>query len=103
MVSVRIERQKIIQIFGDPDSKAMKNIRGGNYMAYKTNCLRFNKLVMNDVDPTVIDMDSNDPLDFYLEHYKEQISAEYTKTTPDSGSCVSIKQASSRKSISHRR
>jgi hypothetical protein len=91
VVSVRIEGEKIIQIFGGPDSKAMKNIRGGNYIAYKNNRLRFNKLVMNDVDLVLIDMDPNDPLDFYLEHYKEQISAGYTKTTPDSGLRVFIK------------
>jgi hypothetical protein len=91
VVSVRIEGEKIIQIFGGPDSKAMKNIRGGNYMAYKNNRLRFNKLVMDDVDLILIDMDPNDPLDFYLEHYKEQLSAGYTKTTPDSGLRVFIK------------
>src|SRR5258708_2281365 len=91
VVAVRIEGEKIIQIFGGPDSKAMKNIRGGNYIAYKNNRLRFNKLVMNDVDLVLIDMDPNDPLDFYLEHYKEQISAGYTKTTPQSRLRVVIK------------
>jgi hypothetical protein len=91
VVSVRIEGQKIIQIFGSPDGKPMKNIRGGNYMAYKNNRLRFNKLVMDDVDLILIDMDPNDPLDFYPEHYKEQLSAGYTKTTPDSGLRVFIK------------
>jgi len=79
VVSVRIEGEKIIQIFGGPDGEPMKNIRGENYMAYKNNRLRFNKLVMDDVDLILIDMDSNDPLDFYLEHYKEQLSAGYTK------------------------
>ena len=88
---VRIEGDKIIQFFGGPDAKPMKNIRGGNYMAYKNNRIRFNKLVMNDADLILIDMDPNDPLDFYLEHYKEQVSAGYTKTTPDSGLRVFIK------------
>jgi hypothetical protein len=73
VVSVRIEGEKIIQIFGGPKSKLMKNVRGGNYMAYKNNRLRFNKLVMDDVDLILIDKDPNDPLDFYLEHYKEQL------------------------------
>jgi hypothetical protein len=91
VVSVRIEGEKIIQVFGDPDAKPMKNIRSGNYMAYRNNRLRFNKLVMNDADLILIDMDPNDPLDFYLEHYKEQLSAGYTKTTLDSGLRVFIK------------
>jgi hypothetical protein len=69
----------------------MKNIHGGNYMAYKNNRPRFNKLVMNDADLILIGMDPNDPLDFYLEHCKEQLSASYTKTTSDSGLRVFIK------------
>ena len=91
VVSVRIEGEKIIQIFGGSDAKPVKNTRAGNYMAYKNNRLRFGKLVMNDADLILIDMDSNDPLDFYLEHYKEQLSAGYTKITPDSGLRVFIK------------
>ena len=46
---------------------------------------------MNDADLVLIDMDPNDPLDFYLEHYKEQLSAGYTKITPGSGLRVYIK------------
>ncbi len=91
VVSVRIEGEKIIQVFGGSDAKPVKNIRAGNYMSYKNNRLRFNKLVMNDADLILIDMDPSDPLDFYLEHYKEQLSAGYTKTTLDSGLRVFIK------------
>jgi hypothetical protein len=91
VVSVRIEGDKIIQIFGGSDAKPMKNIRVGNYMAYKNNRLRFNKLLMNDVDLILIDMNPGDPLDFYLEHYKEQLAAGYTRTTLDSGLRVYIK------------
>jgi len=91
VVSVRIEGEQIVQIFGGSDAKPVKNIRAGNYMTYKNNCLRFNKLVMNDVDLVLIDMDPNDPLDFYLQHYKEQLSAGYTKITLDSGLRAFIK------------
>jgi hypothetical protein len=56
----------------------VKNIRAGNYMAYKNNRLRLCKLVMNDADLILIDMDPSDPLDFCLEHYKEQLAAGYT-------------------------
>ena len=91
VVSVRIEGDKIVQVFGGSDAKPVKNIRTGNYMAYKNNRIRFNKLVMNDADLILIDMDPSDPLDFYLEHYKEQLSAGYTKTTLDSGLRVFIK------------
>ena len=91
VVSVRMDGEKIIQIFGGSDAKPAKNIRAGNYMAFKNNRIRLGKLVMNDTDLILIDMDSNDPLDFFLDHYKEQLSAGYSKLTPDSGLRVYIK------------
>ncbi len=36
VVSVRMEGDTIVRVFGGPDAKPMKNIRAGNYMAYKT-------------------------------------------------------------------
>jgi hypothetical protein len=91
VISVRIEGDKIIQMFGGSDAHPVRNIRAGNYMAYKNNRLRFGKLLMNDVDLILIDMDPNDPLDFFLDHYKEQLAAGYAKMTPDSGLRVFIK------------
>jgi hypothetical protein len=91
VVSVRMEGEKIIQWFGGSDVKPVKNVRSGNYMAYKNNRLRFGKLVMNDADLILMDMDPKDPLDFFLDHYKEQLAAGYAKITPDSGLRVFIK------------
>jgi hypothetical protein len=91
VVSVRMEGEKIIQIFGGSHDKPVKNIRAGNYMAFKNNRIRLGKLVMNDADLILIDMDPNDPLDFFLDHYREQLSAGYAKLTPDSGLRVYIK------------
>jgi hypothetical protein len=51
-------------------------------MAYRGNRLQFGKLMMNDTDMLLIDPDPSDPFDFYLDHYKEQLVAGYTKTTP---------------------
>jgi hypothetical protein len=51
-------------------------------MAYRQNQLRFGKVTMSDTDMVLIDMDPNDPFDSYLEHYKEQLVAGYTKETP---------------------
>jgi hypothetical protein len=91
VVSVRMEGEKIIQVFGGSDVKTAKNVRAGNYMAFKNNRIRLGKLVMNDTDLILIDMDPNDPLDFFLDHYKEQLSAGYSKLMPDSGLRVYIK------------
>jgi hypothetical protein len=56
-----------------------------NYMAYRGNRLRFGKLTMNDTDLILIDMDSADPFDFYLDHYVAQLVAGYTKETSSFG------------------
>jgi hypothetical protein len=37
---------------------------------------------MSDTDLTLIDLDPQDTFDFYLDHYREQLSAGYTKITP---------------------
>jgi hypothetical protein len=91
VVSVRMEGASIVQTFGGSDAKPVKNIRSGNYMAFRHNRLRFGKLLMNDADLILIDLDPNDPLDFFLEHYKEQLSAGYTKTTLDSSLRVYVR------------
>jgi hypothetical protein len=36
-------------------------------------------------------MDPQDPFDFFLEHYKEQLVAGYAKTTPDFGLRVFVR------------
>ena len=54
-------------------------------MAYRGAQLRFGKLTMNDTDLMIIDLDPKDPFDFYLDHYKEQLVAGYSKTTPSFG------------------
>jgi len=91
VVSVRVEGNNIIQIFGGSDAQPVKYVRAGNYMAFRHNRLRFGKLLMNDADLILIDMDRADPLDFFLEHYREQLSAGYTKVTSESGLRVYVK------------
>jgi hypothetical protein len=83
VTDVRIEGNQIVQIFGKkpPDTPQFN----GNYMAYRGGQLRFGKLTMSDTDMVLIDMDPQDPFDFYLDHYKDQLVAGYTKTTPEFG------------------
>ena len=54
-------------------------------MAYRGARLRFGKLTMSDTDLTLIDMDPEDPLDFYLDHYWDQLAAGYSKITHSFG------------------
>lgn len=83
VLAVRIAGDEIIQTFGKSD--ADHKFQPGNYMAYRGNQLRFGKLTMADTDLTLIDMDPRTPFDFYLDHYKDQLAAGYTKITLDFG------------------
>ena len=90
VTAIRIEGETIVLTFGERN-RAVKYLQTGNYMSYRGNRLRFGKLTMADADMILIDMDPNDPLDFYLDHYKEQLSAGYSKTTGNSGLRVFVK------------
>jgi hypothetical protein len=81
--SVEIRGDQVIQVFG----QAKVPIHDGkrNYMSYRGGELRFGKLTMNDSDMDLIDLNPDDPFDFYLDHYREQLSAGYTKITPQFG------------------
>lgn len=84
LTEVHIEGNRIVQRFGKAGRPSQPRA-GGNFMAYRGGELKFGKLTMDDTDLVLIDMDPNDPFDFYLAHYKEQLVAGYTKTTPDFG------------------
>ncbi len=85
ITAVRLENDQIVQFFGQASLAAIGRLPFANYMAYRGNQLRFGKLTMNDTDLVLIDMDPKDPFDFYLDHYKEQLVAGYTKETPSFG------------------
>lgn len=81
MTAVRVESNSIVQTFGGADKKPDEKLPNGNYMSYKGNRLRRGKLTMTNADIVLYDLDPADPLDFYLDHYKEQLAAGYAKIT----------------------
>jgi hypothetical protein len=89
VTSVRIEGRQLVQVFGRlrrDGGRAAKMVGArGNYMAYRGARLRFGKLTMSDADMILIDMDPKDPFEFFLDHYKDQLVAGYSKTTPENG------------------
>ncbi len=90
VTAIRIEGDTIVLAFGDK-SNPEKKPQAGNFMSYRGNRLAFGKLLMTDADMNLVDMDSSDPFDFYLDHYKEQLTAGYTKITPAFGLRVYMK------------
>ncbi len=89
VTSVRIEGPQLVQVFGTlpKDGGRARKIVGthGNYMAYRGARLQFGTLMMSDADMILIDMDPKDPFDFFLDRYKDQLVAGYSKTTPENG------------------
>jgi hypothetical protein len=85
VTSVRIQGQEVVQVFGTPQPVGFAANQSGNYMAYRNNELQFGKLTMHAADLIMIDMDPRDPFDFYLDRYKDQLVAGYTKITPEFG------------------
>ncbi len=81
LTSIELKGNTIVEHFGG----RLPALPPGNYMTYRGGRLRFGKLTMDDTDMQLIDMNPQDPFDFYLEHYKEQLVAGYTKTTPAFG------------------
>lgn len=91
VTAIRFEGNTLVQTFGTPDAKTRYLLRFKNYMSYQGNELRFGKLTMSDTDMVLIDMDPGDPFDFFLDHYREQVAAGYTKITPNFGLRVFVK------------
>ena len=85
ITDIHLEGNNIVQIFGEPRKYPWIKVPAQNYMAYRGNRLQFGKLLMTDTDMVIIDPDPRDPFDFYLDRYKDQLVAGYSKTTPISG------------------
>ena len=82
---IKIQGNQLLMVFGSKSSSDLLYQGGGNYMAFRGGQLRFGKLTMNDSDMVLIDEDPKDPFDFFLDHYKEQLVAGYSKNTMQDG------------------
>jgi hypothetical protein len=85
ITDIHLEGNNIVQIFGEPKKYPWIKVAAQNYMAYRGNKLQFGKLLMSDTDLVLIDPAPKDPFDFYLDRYKDQLVAGYSKTTPTFG------------------
>jgi hypothetical protein len=91
LTAVRLQGSEIVQIYGSQQASNFAARQPGNFMAYREGNMRFDRLMMNDTDLILSDMDVRDPLDFYMEHSKEQIVAGYIKATPEFGLRIYIR------------
>jgi len=74
------------QFGGDkPPPSITPPVASHNFMYYRGGTLSFGKLTMTDTDLMLVDEHPTDPFDFSPAHYKDQLVAGYSKSTPDGG------------------
>ena len=91
--AVEVSDSEIVQVFQPPAGKEVRELRvpdpkATNYMYYRGNVLRFGKLTMHDTDLLILDAVPEDPFDFFLDEYKAQLVAGYSRTRADEGLTV---------------
>lgn len=83
VTKVRVEPNTIVQTIAS-DAKSANDAKPmpkypGNYVAIQGNRVQSGKLTMEDCNVVLLDMTPADPLDFFLDHYREQMAAGYLK------------------------
>jgi hypothetical protein len=82
--AVLIGENSIITIFGDGPRPALAN-DPASYMSFQGSPVRLGTLTMESADLTVVNLDSDEPLDWSQDHYRDQLVAGYSKITPNFG------------------
>jgi hypothetical protein len=86
VTAVRIERDGIVQVFGQGTRQRMSPpATAKNYIYWRGGSLSFGKLTMSATDLELIDEDPSDPFDFSVDRWNEQLVAGYSKVTPERG------------------
>jgi hypothetical protein len=83
--SVKIEGDRIMTYFGDGAKSPSITREKSNYIYLQGHAIHFGKLTMENTDLTILDMDPEDPLDWYQDHYQEQLAAGYSRITLEFG------------------
>ena len=91
VTQVRVEGDQIVQTFGTAaDRSALVPLvppdpLAKNFMYYRGGSLRFGLLTMADAEMQIVDLDPADPFEFELDQYARQLVAGYSRTLPDLG------------------
>ena len=87
VVAVRLTGNALVTTFGDGGKVEAKSgsRETGNYMQFEGNRVQFGKLMMENTDLTLLDLDPGDPLEWDQDHYKEQLVEGYSKIKENFG------------------
>lgn len=88
ITGVRIEEDLVVQIFDSGERIVVPppgRPEAANYMFFAGGTLAFGKLFMVESDLQIVDDDPDDPFDFFLQRYMDQLVAGRSETMPDAG------------------
>ena len=91
LTDAAVDGDRLVQHFGrsrkgsEPVRLAPPEPDATNYVYFGGGQIRFGKLTMNDADLQLIDLDPQDPFDFFPARYKAQLVAGYSKNTMADG------------------
>lgn len=86
VTSVQIVNGALVQTFGSGERRSLSPPAiSRNYIYWRGGELQFGKLTMTETDLELIDNDPDDPFDFSVDHWNDQLVAGYSKNTPNHG------------------
>jgi hypothetical protein len=86
ITAVRIERDMMVQVFGSGAPQSLSPpAMSKNHIYWRGGQLTFGKLTMADTDLELVDDDPNDAFDFSVDKWNAQLTAGYSKVTPQRG------------------
>ena len=93
LVQVALQPGRLVQYFGSPDGMSTSlrlapDSAATNFIQFRGGTMQFGKMFMVRSDMEVVDTTPNDPFDFDIDHYREQLVAGYHRTLPDDGLLV---------------
>jgi hypothetical protein len=86
ITSVRVADGALVQTFGSGEPQRLSPPAvSRNYIYWRGGKLQFGKLTMTDTDLELVDEDPDDPFDFSIDRWNDQLVAGYSKNTPNRG------------------
>ena len=91
LTGVHVSGNEVVQIFGGTTEHSTlaplipPDPTTPNFMYYKGGTLRFGRLLMIDAEMQIVDLNPSDPFKFNIDQYTKQLIAGYSRTLPDLG------------------
>jgi hypothetical protein len=86
VTAVRVEDSAIVLSFGSGERVRMSPLAvSKHYIYWRGGELQFGKLLMTNTDLELVDDDADDPFDFSVDHWNDQLVAGYSKTQANRG------------------